>query len=416
MIRRDLKTIKSICINTIFRYSTNSNSAYSDKLFKLVIELGHKGIVTNNISKHYGSNQIIDSDNDEQLTKLINNFMSPISFSFGYGSGVFEQKGNKKSKKSQIDMIHMVRDPVEFHKLNLSQFSGHYSGLKNFGGASAILKIQDLGAGVYFNPYVTMHTNTKKNNIIKYGTVSLEKSLIDLCEWSSLYMAGRLQKPVKYLKDEVPAIRFANQYNLKNAMAVGLFLIKTDKFDEVKLYETIAKISYMGDPRMLIGGENPNKVKNIVSKQLGNFQRLYEPLLGFFLENEIILELEPENSRRQFQKCLGVDKTTHILASLPLQFRRRLYKLYETKFTKELSHDPISRSVLDGIDPPSNESTMPFARAIAEDTQLRKNIVRSIKYTVAFPALVQTIKGIFSAGILKSIKYAWEKNTKYRKS
>lgn len=413
MIRTEIRLLKCLYINGKSRYSTSSTNVYSDKIYKLVIDQGYEGLARHTIPENYGSNQVMASKNDEQLGQLIGNFKSPIKFSIGYGSGVFEQTGYKKSKKPQIDMIHMVDNPAEFHEQNLKQFSGHYSGIRMFGPA-IILKIQEYGAGVYFNPYITMNTESKKNNIIKYGIISVEKSLIDLSEWSSLYIAGRLQKPVKYLKDADPAIKFINQYNLKNAMSVGLFLIKPSEFTEIQLYETIAKISYMGDPRMLIGGENPNKARNIVGKQFENFQKLYNPLLNFFIENNILVELQPEGSKRRFKKNLDNDKTSKIIGSLPLQFRRKLYKRYTSKFAEELSQDLQAKAVINGLHINKNGEIGPFTKAIAMDPQLRKNLVNSIKLTVTFPALIQTIKGIFSAGIIKSINYAWEKRTKYR--
>ena len=197
-------------------------------------------------------------------------------------------------------------------------------------------------------------------------------------------------------------------------MSVGLFLLKPSEFTEIQLYETIAKISYMGDPRMLIGGENPNKARNIVGKQFENFQKLYNPLLNFFIENNILVELQPDGSKRRFKKNLDNDKTSKIIGSLPLQFRRKLYKRYTSKFAEELSQDLQAEAVINGLHINTNGEIGPFTKAIAMDPQLRKNLVNSIKLTVTFPALIQTIKGIFSAGIIKSINYAWEKRTKYR--
>ena len=94
---------------------------------------------------------------------------------------------------------------------------------------------------------------------------------MDLSEWHSLYFAGRLQKPVNFITTNDPRVKFLNQYNLKNAMTIAIFLIDGEgnsrqaTFNERQLYEQITKLSYLGDFRMYIGGENPNKLKNIVS-------------------------------------------------------------------------------------------------------------------------------------------------------
>lgn len=48
----------------------------------------------------------------------------------------------------------------------------------------------------------------------------------------------------------------------------------------MELFERIAGLSYMGDPRMMLPAENRGKVKNIVSAQTGQFRELYQKLVG----------------------------------------------------------------------------------------------------------------------------------------
>jgi translocator assembly and maintenance protein 41 len=79
----------------------------------------------------------------------------------------------------------------------------------------------------------------------------------------------------------------ANQVNLTEALRVALLTLPAE-FNETELYERIAGISYKGDFRMVIG-ENPNKVKNIVEKQLPHFRRVYSHLLEDF-PNVAVLE------------------------------------------------------------------------------------------------------------------------------
>jgi hypothetical protein len=82
-------------------------------------------------------------------------------------------------------------------------------------------------------------------------------------------------------------VRLANQVNLTEAVRVALLTLPSE-FSETELYERIAGISYKGDFRMVIG-ENPNKVKNIVDKQLPHFRRVYSHLLED-LPNVAVLE------------------------------------------------------------------------------------------------------------------------------
>src|SRR3978361_1307305 len=171
-----------------------------------------------------------------------------------------------------IDFIFGVSYTQHWHSLNLTQHRDHYSALGSLGSGATSWVQDKLGAGVYFNPYVTVN-----GTLIKYGVVNLDTLCTDLSEWTTLYLAGRLHKPVKILRDD-PRVRLANQDNLIFALRTALLLLPSD-FNEHQLYGTIASISYMGDPRMSLPTENPNKVANIVLNQLPNFRRLYAPLI-----------------------------------------------------------------------------------------------------------------------------------------
>ena len=74
--------------------------------------------------------------------------------------------------------------------------------------------------------------------------VNLDTLCRDLLEWDTLYLAGRLHKPVKILRDE-PRVRLANQVNLVSALRTALLLLP-EEFTEYDLYSTIAGLSYMG--------------------------------------------------------------------------------------------------------------------------------------------------------------------------
>ena len=87
----------------------------------------------------------------------------------------------------------------------------------------------------------------------------------DLEEWETLYMAGRLQKPVKILRQDAK-LALATKKNLENAIRAALLMLP-ERFTEEDLYLTIAGLSYSGDFRMLVG-ENPHKVFNIVYAQM----------------------------------------------------------------------------------------------------------------------------------------------------
>lgn len=327
------------------------------------------------------TNQHFTTGNEANLEALVSQFSTPVETTFGYGSGVFDQAGYAEGTRSQIDLIHVVRDAASFHADNLHQHPQHYSFLRNLGGALTILQVQKWGAGVYFNPFVDMKVGGK-SHLVKYGVITVEDCVRDLCEWDSLYVAGRLQKPVKYLKQQSLFIESVNQYNLQSALTLAL-LLAPKKFDETRLYETITLISYLGDPRMDFGGENPKKVQNIVHKQFDKFRQLYAPHLDAMVDGRTLTCTPGECYR--FEQEPNSDQRGHMLLRLPIGFRRRLGLTDATS-----------------------------THALAADTKYRRRLVKAVRQTVGYPAAVQAAKGVLTAGVLKSLKYAWEKNSKWR--
>lgn len=361
---------------------------YSDRYFQPVITLGVKGIekLAVQTNDHAFDNQLFTSSNNEVLQKIVGEFAlakSGIQFLFGYGSGVFEQHGysSKEKAATQIDLIHIVEDGVKFHKVNMESHGAHYSAVKYF-PVGMVNYLQNLGAGIYFNPYVPM-----QSYLVKYGIISMEKALVDLSEWNSLYLAGRLQKPVNYLIDNT-TIRVLNQYNLKSALSLAVLLMKEPYFDERQLYETITRISYLGDIRYILGGENPNKVKNIVSKQFDKFQVLYSLLVDYFIDRRYLVLTGEKESVRQFYKNLSNDDRVYLISKLPLQFRKTLYAFYVDKSIREIARDP----------------------------HLQDNLVKVIGSIVRWPSVTQLLKGVATAGLIKSARYALEKKLKATKA
>ncbi|QID85116.1 Mitochondrial translocator assembly and maintenance protein 41 [Saccharomyces pastorianus] len=288
---------------------------------------------------NYGSNQLITIDKELQreLHGVMASFKAPCRFAFGYGSGVFEQAGySKTDSKPQIDIILGVTHPSHFHSINMRQNPHHYSSLKYF-GSEFVSKFQEIGAGVYFNPFANINGHD-----VKYGVVSMETLLKDVATWNTFYIAGRLQKPVKILKNDL-RVQYWNQLNLKAAATLAKHYTlekNNNKFDEFQFYKEITALSYAGDIRYKLGGENPDKVNNIVTKNFERFQIYYKPIY-----KEVVL-----NDSFYLPKGFTLKNTQRLLLSR------------------------ISKS-----------------------------------------SALQTIKGVFTAGVTKSIKYAWAKKMKSMK-
>lgn len=98
----------------------------------------------------------------------------------------------------------------------------------------------------------------------------------DLLTWKSLYLAGRMHKPLRIIKDDA-RVRLTQQVNLTSALRAA-FLTLPSHFSEEELFERITGISYEGDLRMILPAENRSKVSNIVRKQSPQFRELYQRL------------------------------------------------------------------------------------------------------------------------------------------
>lgn len=378
---------------------------------------------------------VINEEFKEALRQILWGFRAPIRYAFAYGSGVFSQSGASNTEKchpsapeaiqvvqqgggKMIDFIFGVSHSQHWHSLNLGEHRNHYSGLGSL-GSYPVSQVQDKwGAGVYFNPYITVN-----GTLIKYGVVNIDNLCTDLSEWNTLYLAGRLHKPVKILRDH-PRVRLANQINLLSAVRVALLLLPPN-FTEEELYRTIAGISYMGDPRMSFGSENPKKVQNIVSSQMTNFRRLYAPLVdtlpnvAFNDPNRSDSEwLNNPDVNTRIAQDMDPIKRGNMVRRLPKSFREKLYFQYQGKFQ-------ISRSEFDTMMKQSADEDPErfhrreggnFDRRIAAEPGLRDEVSKSIKKTISWPSTSQSIKGVLTAGFSRSLRYLKEKRQKFTQS
>lgn len=386
-------------------------------------------------SKDFGVNQhmVINMEFKEALRQILWQFRAPIRYAFAYGSGVFAQSGSASSsdkihpsapaaiqnmqqgKGKMIDFIFGVSYTQHWHSLNLNQHRDHYSGLGSL-GSYVVSQTQDrLGAGVYFNPYVTVN-----GTLIKYGVVNLDTLCKDLSQWNTLYLAGRLQKPVKILRDH-PSVRLANQFNLLSAVRVALLLLPAE-FSEFDLYSTIAGISYMGDPRMSFSAEDPLKVKNIVAGQMAHFRRLYAPLIDN-LPNVTFNDprcgqgdwIDDPDANVRMSQDMDPVKRGNMVRRLPESFREKLYFQYQARY--ELPRGEFDKMMKESNDKDPEivrrRQGGPFERRIASDESLPAELRTSITKTIRWPSTVESTKGIFTAGIPRAWRYLREKQNKH---
>jgi mitochondrial translocator assembly and maintenance protein 41 len=391
--------------------------------------------------KNFGVNQhmIINEEFKEALRQILWKFKAPIRYAFAYGSGVFTQKNDQPSLspssgsnlhlnppeaiskvqdggQKMIDFIFGVSYSQHWHSLNLQEHRNHYSAIGSL-GSYAVSKLQDsFGAGLYFHPYITVN-----GTLIKYGVVNLDTLCRDLSEWDTLYLAGRLQKPVKILRDN-PSVRLANQVNLISAVRTALLLLPPH-FTEQQLYSTIAGISYMGDPRMSLPAEDPKKVLNIVQGQLPNFRRLYAPLIdklpNISFNDSICAHgdwFDDPKVNAKLAQDMDPVKRGNMVRRLPKRFREKLYFEYQSKF--QIPRGEFNKMLQDSKD--DEESTGfkkqqggLFEQRIAEDTQgIQTEVRQVIEKTIRWPSVVEAVKGMVTSGFGRSWRYAKEKREK----
>ncbi|KAG8859652.1 Mitochondrial translocator assembly and maintenance protein 41 [Serendipita sp. 411] len=229
------------------------------------------------LPRDFGRNQLLSVPNSTRalLEEIVATFKSPIRYAFAYGSGVFEQEGSSlvKDKKPMLDFIFAVSHPEHWHSINLAQNPSHYALHARVLGSDFVGRVQNWGpAAVWFNPFVPVCDVN-----IKYGVISVDNLCTDLLTWNSLYVAGRMHKPLRIIKDDA-RVRLTQQVNLTSAIRTALLTLP-ETFDERQLFERITALSYSGDPRMALPFENRSKISNIVNAQTLQFRELYHRLV-----------------------------------------------------------------------------------------------------------------------------------------
>lgn len=281
-----------------------------------------------------------------------------LRYAFAYGSAVSRQAGYTEASVagSMLDFMLVVRgDPLAFHQANLQKNPAHYSSVLR-AARPLIRPMQESGAGVYFNTDVQIGERRAK-----YGIVGEDRFISDLQHWDSLYLAGRLHKPVLSLIDMDAALSSAQRQNLIFALHAGLLRVPA-RFSVPELLEAIVGLSYLGDVRTALA-ESPAKVRNIVEGQYQQLWALYEPLLA---EVGLGTVLQSTGGDQYLQEA---GPQVRYLRSLCLPYR-----------IKE-----------------------PFAREFTDATSDR--ITQSIASIVRWPSAVQSAKGLITANPAVSLKY-----------
>ncbi|KAK0171860.1 hypothetical protein PV328_005253 [Microctonus aethiopoides] len=325
------------------------------------------------------------------LKNILQEFPKSMKFCFAYGSGAFKQMKSDPTK-NMLDLIFVVRNSSYWHTENLAKNSHHYALPLRYLGPNIVAKVQEnWGANIYYNTLI----KTTNNRLIKYGVISEKCFVEDLLDWNSLYLAGRLHKPVQVIvkPDENSPIQMALNQNLKSAVHAALLLLP-ENFTENDFFKVITGLSYHGDFRMIFG-EDKSKIDNIVMPQMDNFRELYSPILKHF---EYCVDI-PKNQPADMIIChqdSSPSTKIHHLNQLP--------RMPQVKLVRKWSQGPRSKDMEDCL------------RAIAHDPDCSEILQQALCDIVWRSSITQSLKGIITAGFMKSIKYSSAKIMKMMKS
>jgi translocator assembly and maintenance protein 41 len=240
-----------------------------------------------------------------------------VEHAFGYGSGVFAQpqasasddahadavrrasgdaaSASTRGTPTMVDYVFAVRSPLEWHAENMRRNPSHYAPHLRALGPAAVVAIADrVGVGVHFNTLVPWRGAADAGSTLgpghathyKYGVVRLDTLCDDLKEWRSLFLAGRMQKPVAALdpddddardKNARAAVAAASTANLRAALAAALLTLP-ETFSAEALRVALVGLSYRGDVRTWLGAEDRHKVARIAAGSAAAMDALYAPV------------------------------------------------------------------------------------------------------------------------------------------
>ena len=269
---------------------------------------------------------------EEDFSALLATFPE-TNFAFAYGSGAIEQGGYSYDKNlpasslPMLDLIFVVDDAKEWHKKNNVMNPTHYTTIFPLNWSKMIEYTQNLGGGIWYNTMLPIGIGKTPSRLMKYGVISSDYLIKDLTSWNALYAAGRLHKPIRIIKNSRDnKIEKAIEMNRQSALAVSI-LINSNKnnnisydtnnnimtnntnnhnnnvssnngstFNELDLFMGIAGISYIGDPRMDVGGENPFKVRNLVQPVMSTYRSIYGSITDAFLQSQLLHKVDYDDS------------------------------------------------------------------------------------------------------------------------
>ena len=305
-----------------------------------------------------------------------------------------------------LDLLLAVDDPQQWHAHNLSLHPSHYSFLKHLGGAATIAYIQSLPACLYYNTNVVLHGRT-----VKYGVIGTEALHDDLTGWSMLYASGRLHKPVRVLTADAAVARSQHR-NLHSAVTLSALLSPTARLHERDLFVLLTSLSYTGDVRMGIA-EDPLKIARIVQGSYAQFRQLYRTVMDEteWMQREGEEEEEDKEEQGAAEQNTEGKRKSHAVVWRVKDSevdRRRMVESLPSHLQETLRlHERRQRG--GGAGSAGGGQAWDSGLSVVEQQHRLRQAVASIVHR---SSSAQSLKGLLTAGVRKSVYYGWRKLAK----
>ncbi len=243
--------------------------------------------------------------------------------------------------------------------------------------------------------------------------MSLSALLNDLTAWETLFLAGRLHKPVVAILGDLDSpvgqlVEGAMRTNRMHATRVALWLLEHQRrkvaaagapaaFDDFAMQ--LVALSYAGDFRMATFGEDPNKIANIARGQHASLLEIYAPLLEQVTEGRIVVAPRPYTASSEASDgAILAGKRSHAYAPTAGGMERVAFL---TALPQGLQR---AMQKLSGRDP--------FSMASLSEDRMGALLSRAIAALNRRPTFVQAAKGILSIGPAKALCYGLSKAAK----
>lgn len=224
------------------------------------------------------------STNINKTKEIVDKFVARLPESevdgvIAYGSGVKKQGSAPKRKKiinikNQVDTMILVPHEELFHRFNFLMNPDMYSMI----GSWFFLKHPEwyhYGSDTCYIPYIDPEEGFRLTveDYVKAGIISTENFISNNYTWDKPYNSFRVQKPVDADVNEAAAESI--DYTRLSGLIAALMMVDRNNTDVNGLLTKICSLSYLGDTRSFIEGDD--KIRGIVQGSYDEFLQIYKP-------------------------------------------------------------------------------------------------------------------------------------------